>query len=963
MAGHSSGEIAAAYAAGMLTFESAIAIAYHRGTATSNLKARFPELKGAMLAIGAGQSEVQPLLRKLRCGKKATIACINSPSSITASGDEQAITELQTLVEEKRLFNRRLRVDMAYHSHHMTYVAQDYLSSIKDISSLTSASEVMFYSSVTGRQIDILALQPSYWVNNLTCPVRFSQAVQSMCAPIDERTPAEGRINTLIELGPHSALEGPIGQILKASGPKTSTTVYVPSLIRNKDAVETTLQLAATLCTRGCPLNFSAVNFPKSIDEKPGLLTDLPSYPWQHSTRYWHESRISSNHRFKQCPRNDLVGSIADGSNDLEPTWRNIIRLDDLPWIRHHQLQSDNIYPMAGYVAMAAEAASQRALTREIEFDRITFREISFGQPLIILESLDVESMITLRPYNEGTRISSDTWDEFRVSSWASGRGWLEHCRGLVAVQTNKGTNPIDGQRQLKDAVTTINHRAFTMDEACTTQVDSQLFYETLAEAGVVYKSAFQGLVGCRAGQQYAVADMVIPDTTGLMPHQYEPDMIMHPATLEICTQIQWLILGAGRTALHQSYTPSFVKEMSISRNISRKAGDRLRLYGSGPPTLPLSKPVEFSIFATDSNNAGETAISLEGLVMTPLTDKSIIRGRNVKKDICFKMHWEMSLNSIKSAQFQEVLCVGSLNANEKDKLRLLERASFYYIMNALQEVTCEQSESLPDHYRKFYRWMQSQSQLANEEHLRLQTPERTAYDASRMTKFLGVARTSNVAGELISIVGESLPQILQGEIDPLPFLMKDNLLNRYTEYLDSLNPIYAQTALYIDKLAQLNPALNILEFGTGVRETATLTILKSLGGFSGKLPRFKAYTYTDMSSDSLEMARARFDAWGSLVSYGKLNLEADPILQGYEAEMYDLIVAPGPLHATTNNHRLLHNVRKLLKPGGTLLVIQETAQKLRDFIYAILPGWSQGKKIHLCARVFGLHILTFLQC
>lgn len=67
--GHSSGEIAAAFAAGILSLEACMAIAYHRGLATMSFKSRFPELRGSMLAVGAGENEVQPMLQGLSGGR------------------------------------------------------------------------------------------------------------------------------------------------------------------------------------------------------------------------------------------------------------------------------------------------------------------------------------------------------------------------------------------------------------------------------------------------------------------------------------------------------------------------------------------------------------------------------------------------------------------------------------------------------------------------------------------------------------------------------------------------------------------------------------------------------------------------------------------------------------------------------------------------------------------------------
>ena len=91
-----------------------MAISYYRGIVTKKLKLKFPELKGAMMAVGSSKEEIAPLIAQLRA-KEVRIACFNSPTSLTISGDEPAIDELQILMEQKQMFNRKLQVDVAYH--------------------------------------------------------------------------------------------------------------------------------------------------------------------------------------------------------------------------------------------------------------------------------------------------------------------------------------------------------------------------------------------------------------------------------------------------------------------------------------------------------------------------------------------------------------------------------------------------------------------------------------------------------------------------------------------------------------------------------------------------------------------------------------------------------------------------------------------------------------------------------
>jgi acyl transferase domain-containing protein len=340
--GHSSGEIGAAFAAGVYDLESSMALAYRRGQMTRLLKESYPSLQGTMLAVGAGVNVVRPMLKMLR-GGYATVACVNSPSSVTVSGDVPAIVELESVLQDMQVFNRRLKIDVAYHSDHMKHVSEAYLASIASIQPAPSPT-VAFYSSVFGRLVDPVMLGASYWVQNLTSPVLFPDALGEMCA--DENAP-----NLIIEVGPHSALKGPIMDTLKHLGSIASKISYSATIVRKVDAAEALLNTAAAVYVRGATLDMNALNFPCTNAANHSFLTDLPRYPWQHSTRYWHEARIAQKHRTRDGTRNDILGVMANYSNDLEPTWRNILRLDDVPWLRDHKMQGMTVYPLAGYVS------------------------------------------------------------------------------------------------------------------------------------------------------------------------------------------------------------------------------------------------------------------------------------------------------------------------------------------------------------------------------------------------------------------------------------------------------------------------------------------------------------------------------------------------------------------------------------------------------------------------------------
>ena len=331
--GHSSGEIAAAYCIGALSSESAWKLAYQRGQLSKLLQAG----SGAMMSVGLGENEANKYIDGTVQGK-AIVACINSPVSVTVSGDVGALDQLDKTFKAEGIFARKLKVEVAYHSHHMKAVANTYLEAIRDITPQSSSEdpEVKMFSSVTGHVIDTRALTPEYWVTNLVSSVKFSEAVQSLSTyhpgKRRRRVVNETFAELWLEVGPHGALTTPVKQTLD-----DNSTAYLSVLQRGKDAISTALAVAGELWARGYPLDLGSTNNSNGTKAKqPSVLVDAPTYPWNHGVEYWSEPRLSTAHRFRKHPRQDLIGSPVEGAS--EPAWRHFLRMSENPWMEDHQV-------------------------------------------------------------------------------------------------------------------------------------------------------------------------------------------------------------------------------------------------------------------------------------------------------------------------------------------------------------------------------------------------------------------------------------------------------------------------------------------------------------------------------------------------------------------------------------------------------------------------------------------------
>ncbi|KAJ4296761.1 hypothetical protein N0V90_006809 [Kalmusia sp. IMI 367209] len=414
--GHSSGEIAAAYAAGRLSHVDAIKIAYFRGRLKS-------EKHGVMLAVGAGEADIAPLLPSSQL-TKAVIACTNSPSSTTVSGDEEAIEQLESVLNTKGTWNRRLKVDRAYHSHHMNTVADQYRQDLRGIVQATEPTSVTFVSSVNGSVH--IAFDAGYWVQNLVSKVQFHLAfvkALDLCSTEDI---------LVVELGAHGALAGPIRQILSQSSSQKRAFSY-STLTRNRSAIDTFVELTAALFERGASVDVAKVNALLAPDSMPQVITSLPPYPWDHTSKYWHESQRSKDHRFRKFPYHDLLGLLIPGGNIDRPVWRHVLDMRSLPWLRDHVIDGEVVFPASGFICMVIEAIRQYAFYRK-NFGVPEIFELKDVQFLAALALPEVPKTRTLFLHLEPERDSD--WADFRFITAIDQATSVVHCPHILHPTT-----------------------------------------------------------------------------------------------------------------------------------------------------------------------------------------------------------------------------------------------------------------------------------------------------------------------------------------------------------------------------------------------------------------------------------------------------------------------------------------------------------------------------------------------
>jgi len=521
--GHSSGEIAAAYAAGLIDAKEAMLAAYFRGYAVGKLQSR-----GTMMAAGIGSDQAEQLIDDLGVRGKVCVACVNSPEGVTLSGSEEGIDTLLAELQKDKLFARKIQTGgRAYHSHLVKEIGPLYeglLAPHLDDNPAVFSSATQMFSTVgydNGRlsHLGKQARKARYWRENLEHSVQFGPAMQDLIG--------SGRTH-LIEIGPHPALKGPIQQVRASIKVDKESLPYSSTFVRGKDADVCIKNLAGRLYLHGHALKWDRVNdLPLKNQAR---LQDLQPYPWDYSAGIlWSESRTSVELRNRQHVRHELLGSPHVAGSGIDWNWRNILQVKEAPWLLDHKLESQIVFPAVGYLAMAMEAIAQvkglkSAATARPPKTAFEFRNVSINTALVIQDdkntvAKDIELHTTFSERKISNANKSTDWCDFSISSWGSGQATL-HCSGSVRISD---AVPLKASTEVQN---TEGFETWPMNR----------WYKKLAEEGLCFGPEFQSLTSLTTDGSRVRSEAL--STTNLMTKvgkETATEYFVHPITVDAC--------------------------------------------------------------------------------------------------------------------------------------------------------------------------------------------------------------------------------------------------------------------------------------------------------------------------------------------------------------------------------------------------------------------------------------------
>ncbi|KAJ0123078.1 Polyketide synthase [Diaporthe amygdali] len=949
--GHSSGEMAAAYCAGALGHEEAIGLAYLRGIVSEKISSQTSESAHArlgMLSAGMDEQSAVQLLKDMGVDGSVSVGCVNSPINVTLTGTVEALDSVYDKLDEDEVFVRRLAVSVAYHSKHMETVSDEYCSLIKEQLQLQAAlasnkTKVAMFSSVTGERIELSETrEPSYWVRNLIGTVHFSDSLTSAVQ-------AEKRTHFFVEIGPQAALRRPVQDTLTPLLGKSASNkwTYVNLLDPKTDDTTAVLNSLGRAWCAGVDVDIASINMSSLDDEKepPKMIPDLPSYPFNHTKTFWEESRLSTRFAFRKHRRHGLLGLRTRDFNPAEASWRHIIRYDENPWILDHTLNGSSIYPGSGMIVMAVEALRQMTVVEEgMVIKGYRVKDVKFKRAINVNDSeRGVEAQLHIRQRRDDVNNSLQKWYDWRVFTQGSGDEWLEAAYGRINVEIeNKTVTPGAHERDMR-----LSHDLQNMYEdvadRCKFKTYPDQMYGNMASLGLHYGPFFARLTDIQYSKSgHATATLPMRDYADKMAFANEDPCVIHPTTLDALCHLQMAALSHGGWKPIPTMMFTHCAEMWISHKLLSLPGNPT-VRAASRQTMKGFRECEFDTvaFLRDTNEPAVIIRGERGTAISNLDEGAGMSSGEAFDTACYSLSFRPDLRLLGNQTTYEFLMGQTFRKFALPNTDHIDRAdamAIYYVENVLDRLKAETDGSDFGDYRDHYvAWMRR---------MRAKKSEYTPASRGRTDIEAGSLVTLDVeepTQKLIRKVGDNLFDMLTGKANIHEVIFGGHLVDDY--YSAEMFKIHAhRTGSYIDILAHANPYLRILEVGAGTGSSAAgvLPFLTHDMGNDRRMIRISEYMYTDVSAGFFEHARQRFSDYSSILSFSKLDIEADPVAQGFQEGTYDVVIAGNVVHATSDLHTSLKTVRRLLKPGGKFIMVEIcNPQSVREgLIFGLLPGW-----------------------
>ena len=938
--GHSMGEIAAAQTAGALTLEEGLRYAAVRGELLGATRS-----DGAMAAVFAPAARVASVVAERNAVSSdvdLSVAVDNGPQQVI-SGPAKDLEAVLEVFEAEGVNVIRLRRSPAYHSALLDPALDALENAVADIIPAPSALELPLVSNITGQPLNKdERMNAAYWRRHARSPVAFRRCVETL---------AEMNVDVVVEVGPHAVLGPVVSMTWPAGSPVTLASLRRPPRDESEpvyDASGGFVEAVAGAYAAGLTLKFTGL----FAGERRRRVA-VPGYPFQRR-RHW----VRATRRQGQTPGHPLLG-VRHESPRGEVTFDTEMFPTEPAWLLDHLVFGRVVAPGGMYGAMAVSAFFEDGDGPVAVDDMQTYSALIFQE--FDLDGSDADAGRQLQFVMDGPADAATRRFEI-YSKGKSEQGWTLHAEGSL-TSGREDAQPINLD-ELRSELQPVNVADFYRSRY-SDEISLGPAYHTVRS---IYSAGGQAL------GELALRDSV--DANGAA---------LHPLLLDGCFQVlsaARYLSGVEQGAVYMPFgwerlwvagpMPERIACHAVLRN--PPAGGGTDEAPSAPPEVVTGDVVFYSL-------DGVPLGGLKGFTVKRATRSALLSAGESVNDLLYEPVWRDKPfgRGMASADFltapaevaartrllTEYMVDAGITAREKRTLLDdIERLAQAYVLSAFEKMGWERkagaavsAEELrprlqvsDEHRRLFDRLLGLLSEAG------ILTPAGEGFfiaigagdplpdpaigDADSLAEQLKDRHPYGVSElGLLSGCGPHLAEVLQGSVDPLSLLFGNDGASATDYYFNSPTSMAAANMLK-DAIASAvsglpdHRRLRVLEVGAGTGSAADAALASLPPG------RFD-YTYTDISAGFFAPAEERLAATGASIEYRTLDIESDPVGQGFDPRGYDLVIAANVLHATRNLGETLTHCRELLAPSGQLVALEVLRRSSwQDLTFGLLDGW-----------------------
>ncbi|MDT3397441.1 type I polyketide synthase [Streptomyces sp. B1866] len=574
--GHSQGEAAAAYVAGLLSLEDAARVSVMRVRAVQTAGV----CRGRLLAVALAAERAEDVLAATGTAGRVALGAVNSPSGVVLSGDTDALGTVRAACEREGVRARWVPGAYASHSPQMDPARDEVTRLLADLRPLPG--RIPMYSTVTGAALgEGAALDAAYWFDNMRRTVRFEAAVRAAVA--------DGH-DTFVECSPHPGLAVPLGDTLDALG---ASGAVLETLRRADGGPDRLVAALSAAFVRGLPVDWAGL-----LADGRATRVDLPTYPFQRR-RHWAGpagAAGAAGAGWGQSPvEHPVLGAgveLADGSGTV---FTGRLAAASHPWLADHAALGSPVVPGSLLVDLALRAGGETGCP--------VVEDLTLHTPLVLPDTQGVRVQVTLdTPDRAGSRAVTV---HSRPEDSPAGAPWTRHATGTVAPGGHRPAPGPDHWPPLGAGPLPVSG-----------------IYERLADAGLRLGPAFGTLRAAWRRGDEVYADLAPADGRD------GARLDLHPALLEAA--VHGL---APEPADEPDDGVSHVRLASSWRGVSA-------VPGSPPAARLTLRPAEDGALAVElADEAGRSVAAIESVALRPWS-AARLRAAGRERPVLARLDW-----------------------------------------------------------------------------------------------------------------------------------------------------------------------------------------------------------------------------------------------------------------------------------------------------------------------------------